>query len=56
MSDPRAPTAGNAEGRQACPSAGSAGRALFCVRPTCSELGEKMGSGLGACVVVNILR
>ncbi|MGB5200542.1 MAG: FHA domain-containing protein [Sedimenticolaceae bacterium] len=46
MSDPRAPTVENAEGRQACPSAGSAGKVLICVRPTCSELGEKMGSGL----------
>jgi adenylate cyclase len=46
MSDPRVPTAGNAEGPQACPSAGDAGKVLICVRPTCSELGEKMGSGL----------
>ncbi len=46
MSDPRAPTAGNAEGNPVCPSADSAGKVLICVRPTCSELGEKMGSGL----------
>ena len=46
MSDPRAPAVENAEGSRACLSAGSEGKVLICVRPTCSELGEKMGSGL----------
>jgi hypothetical protein len=46
MSDRGAPTWENAEGEQACPSPGGAGKVLICVRATCSELGEKMGSGL----------
>ena len=46
MSDPGVPTSENAEGGQACPSPGGAGKVLICVRATCSELGEKMGNGL----------
>lgn len=46
MSEPQQPAAKSAAAGQARVSPGDAAKVLICVRPTCSELGEKIGSGL----------
>lgn len=46
MTEPRRPPAEAPAGAQQRPSDGSHEAVVICVRPTCSELGEKLGTGL----------